>query len=176
MFADRYWALTPPPLSPAMQSCLTDDGSLTERLIATGRDFTVRVLYQGPSVAAPDENGLIGVETGAPVLARHVALLLDGVAVVVARSIARHGCPQWEPVLARGSRSLGLTLFGEDSAIIREPLHYCALSTGHPLFPLARGQDLEDAPRYAARRSNFLSHGAALNVCEVFLPVLESFL
>ncbi|TDR81453.1 chorismate--pyruvate lyase family protein [Paludibacterium purpuratum] len=176
MFADKYWAGNPPHLSPAMRSCLTEEGSLTERLIATGHDFSVRVLYQGPSAAAPDEAGLIGLDAGAPLTARHVALMLDGVCVVVARSIARSGCPIWEPVLARGSRSLGLTLFDRSSEIIRAPLHYRELHPGLALFNLARGLDLSDASRYAARRSNFILDAAALNVCEVFLPVLETFL
>jgi chorismate--pyruvate lyase len=136
----------------------------------------VRVLYQGPSCAAPDEADLVGSEAGAPLVARHVALSLDGMCVVVARSIARSGCPAWEPILARGNRSLGQTLFGANRSIIREPLHYSELHAGHPLFTLARGQDLEESPSYAARRSNFILDDAALNVCEIFLPVLESFL
>lgn len=176
MFANNQWVSTPPALSTALQSCLTDEGSLTERLIATGHDFAVRILYQGPSQAGNDEADLIGVAAGAPVTARHVALTLDGVCVVVARSIARPNDPVWMPILQRGSRSLGLTLFGADSAMIRTPLCYRVLSPGHPLFVLARGQDLEEAPRYVARRSSFVLQQATLNVCEVFLPVLESFL
>ncbi|BEV73501.1 MULTISPECIES: chorismate lyase [unclassified Paludibacterium] len=176
MFADTHWAATPPHTSALLQPWLTDSTSLTERLMATGREFAVRVLYQGPSVAASDEADLVGAAAGSPLSARHVALTLDGVCVVVARSIIRPGCPVWEPILQRGSRSLGLTLFSQDSAIIRQPLRYRELQPGHPLFALVRGQDMEEAPRYAARRSTFLLDGAALNVCEAFLPVLETFL
>jgi chorismate lyase len=176
MFADNQWAITPPEIRSETDRCLSGQGSLTERLIATGRAFAVTVLYQGLSEVRQDEHELIGEAAGAGVLARHVALSLDGVPVVVARSIARRHCPIWQPVLQRGSRSLGLTLFGADSPIVRAPMHYLDLDAGHPLFPLARGLDPTGGTHYRARRSNFILDGAALNVCEIFLPALETLL
>lgn len=176
MFADNHWASTAPLARSETDRCLLGTGSLTERLVATGHAFAVTVLYQGLSEVRQDEHDLIGAPSGAALLARHVALTLDGQAVVVARSIARAHCPVWQPVLQRGSRSLGLTLFGADSRIERAPMHYRDIEAGHPLFALARGFDTAPTARYPARRSNFILDGAALNVCEVFLPALEVFL
>lgn len=176
MFADNHWAATAPAVRSETDRCLIGTGSLTERLIATGHAFAVTLLYQGLSDVRQDEADLIGTPCGAGVLARHVALTLDGTPVVVARSIAQRHCPVWQPILQRGSRSLGLTLFGPESEIARAPMHYCRLDAGHPLFALAHGLDARQGRQYAARRSNFILDGAALNVCEVFLPTLEDFL
>jgi len=176
MFADNHWAATAPEIRSETDRCLTGQGSLTERLVATGHAFAVSVLYQGLSEVRQDEHALVGENAGSAVMARHVILLLDDTPVVVARSIARRHCPVWQPILQRGSRSLGLTLFGPDSPIQRAPMHYRELDTRHPLFAFARGHDAWHATCYAARRSNFVLDGAALNVCEVFLPALKEFL
>lgn len=79
----------------------------------------------------------------------------------------------WTPVLARGSRSLGLTLFA-DSGMLRHPLQFIA---GQPaqLALLAQAQhacwpDLSGP--LAARRSLFGAVNDALLVHEVFHPDL----
>lgn len=177
MFFDSYWETTPPPLSPELSDWLTDTGSLTMRLEATGHRFSVAVLQQGPNHVEPDEAGLIGLDNGATLYARHVALQLDGIAVVVARSITRIDNTDWIAILERGKRSLGLTLFGKDSGIIRNDMLYQDITAGHPLFVLAAQQVSHSAHlHFPARRSNFVLNGAALNVCEIFLPALENFL
>jgi chorismate--pyruvate lyase len=176
MFCYPSWNPHPPRAAPALTRWLTDQGSLTERLIATGQPFSVRVLHQGADSAQDDEAALIGLAPGAGLHARQVALELDGLCVVVARSITRLDSRSWISLLERGRRSLGLTLFGPDHRIVRKPLLYREIQPDHPLFILARGQDPSQATRYPARRSNFILDGAALNVCEIFLPALENFL
>jgi len=176
MFEPNSWCETPSGARADLRDWLTDLGSLTERLMATGRSFSVEVLQQTQLAAHPDEAELIGVVTGSTLYARHVALALDQTVVVVARSITRLNCPSWTPILQRGNRSLGLTLFDQNNGIRREVMLYRDLEIGHPLFSLARQHDASHAEHYPARRSNFILNGAALNVCEIFLPALESFL
>jgi len=177
MFFDSDWETTPPPLSPELSGWLTDMGSLTMRLEATGHRFSVSVLQQGSSRVEPDEAGLLGLDSGARIYARHVALQLDGIAVVVARSITHIDHTDWIAILERGKRSLGLTLFGNDNGIIRDDMLYQDISAGHPLFALAVQQVSHSTHlHFPARRSNFVLNGAALNVCEIFLPALEDFL
>ncbi|WP_232219826.1 chorismate lyase [Pseudogulbenkiania sp. MAI-1] len=176
MLLDTRWAATPPSLPPALLDCLTEPGSLTERLMSYGHDFAVTVLEQGDSRVHDDEAALLGLPVGAPLYARHVALTLDDTPVVVARSVTRLGCPAWHPILQRGSRSLGFTLFGGHAGIVREPLAYRELDATHPLFALAHAHDPASAHSYPARRSRFLLVNTPLIVCEVFLPALERFL
>ena len=176
MFQDTFWQPLPPAVPYSLVSWLTDTGSLTERLVRTGHAFSVEVLHQGLTPAQDDEADLIGVAPGEPVYTRHVALLLDGARVVAARSITQREATPWLDVLERGNRSLGLTLFGENSNIIREAMLYRELLPGHPLFTLAGELDPTRSSRYPARRSNFRLDGQALNVCEIFLPALEAFL
>ncbi len=68
-----------------------------------------------------------------------------------------------------GNRSLGSLLFTHP-LVIRQPLHYKALRSHHPLYRSAAAV-LTDAPdRLWARRSLFYLHDAPLLVTEVFLP------
>lgn len=176
MFLDIRWGISPPAPQTRLTDWLTDTGSLTERLAATGHAFSVSVLQQGPDLVSNDEMALIGVSAEAAIYARHVALMLDQTPVVVARSITRADSTHWLPILQRGKRSLGLTLFGPDSKINREALFYARVTSGHPLYPLAQQSDPSLSGDYAARRSNFVLDGQVMNVCEIFLPALEDFL
>jgi chorismate--pyruvate lyase len=166
------WRPEPPSCSPGVVGFLTEPGSLTDRLIATGLDFSVEQLYLGSDRATPDEADLLGLSPDSPVLARHVALSLGGDVVVVARSLCAAGCEVWSPILDRGGRSLGLTLFGIDSTISRGPLSFATISFPHPLFAIAQAMTA-DAARFPARRGRFSLHGRALIVQEAFLPALE---
>jgi chorismate--pyruvate lyase len=171
MIIDPYWQTTPPALAPEVRRCLTGRGSLTERLRATGHRFAVVPQAQGPAAPYPDEIGLLG--TGAPWV-REVTLTLDEVPVVIARSLCRSDCPVWRPILDRGARSLGLTLFGGELAITRHALHYRMLDATHPWFALAAALGI--AAPLPARRCGFELDGHLLYVCEAFLPALETFL
>lgn len=166
------WGWLPPEVPEAMRACLMEPGSLTERLIATGQVFAVEPLLLGASAAHPDEAVALGLDRGANLTARHVALTLDGVTVVVARSYCRLACPTWQPILDRGSRSLGFTLFSGEVELSRAALEFCIVTTGHPLFELAR-QRSAPAAGYPARRCRFILDGAPLYVCEAFPPALE---
>ena len=93
-----YWSASLPPGSPAWQACVGTRGSLTEHLMATGRQFSVDVLAQGAADVHDDVLDLLQVNAKQTVYARHVRLLLDGVPVVAARS-------------ARSEPSTGIRIF-----------------------------------------------------------------
>lgn len=167
------WGYLPPEASPLTLGCLMEPGSLTERLVASGRRFSVRVRWFGPDPAAPDEAPLLGFSAGAPMTVRHVALQLDGEDCVVARSFCRLDCPVWQPILDRGGRSLGLTLFSGEVPLVRGELEYALPAPGHPLNELAAECE-PSVLGYPARRCRFVLDGAPLVVCEAFLPALEA--
>ncbi|WP_229804907.1 chorismate--pyruvate lyase family protein [Paludibacterium paludis] len=175
MVTESLWRPDPLPVPPRLSGFLTETGSLTARLLATGEPFAVNLLPRENDLALPDELELFGLSTPTALNVRHVALTLAGVPVVVARSLSRPACPVWSPILDRGRRSLGLTLFSGDMPVVREPLRYRRLEEDHWLFGLARRHDEASAGHYPARRSRFLLDGEILTVCEVFLPALERF-
>lgn len=165
------WNQHPPPEHPGTFGCLTEPGSLTDRLIATKHEFTVTLLRFGEDVAAPDEAHLVGIRPGDAITRRHVALSLGGQRVVMARSFCRRACKTWYPILNRGSNSLGLTLFSSGVDLVRNALEFATVGPDHPLFTLA--QEGEIAASFSARRCRFEMQDAPLVVCEVFLPGLE---
>lgn len=167
------WGAAPPEQTPAaLAGWLCETGSLTERLLASGRAFAVEVLAQGVEPAWPDEAVALGLATGAPALAREVRLTLDGTPYVYARSLCRADSPAWAGVLARGSRSLGLTLFGEPG-IARHPLDFCAGSAADLALLAHARAALPGAGNWLhARRSLFGPLDDALLVHEVFHPLL----
>jgi chorismate lyase len=169
---DGMWGWVPPEAPEATLGCLMEPGSLTERLIGSGKGFAVELLFLGDGVAHPDEAGSVGALPGEILGVRHVALTLDGTTVVTARSYCRQGCPVWFPILDRGGRSLGFTLFSGEVALTRGALEFASVAAGHPLFELAR-QRAPDVATFPARRCRFELNGAPLVVCEVFLPALE---
>ena len=82
---DQY---TSAELASKVRFWLTDDGSLTGRLIDLKRgDFQVQRLYQGWQVPLPSERRLLALPSRQLALVREVALLLAGQAVVFARSV-----------------------------------------------------------------------------------------
>ncbi|AXE28990.1 chorismate lyase [Chromobacterium phragmitis] len=174
MVNEVLWREAPPVLPASILDCLTEPASLSLRLQAGGRRFAVTVLSQGEDRVQADEAEALDLAEGEPVHARHVLLTLDGTPVVYARSAVAPSCPSWLPVLARGSRSLGLTLFGELPALRREPLRYGLLANGHPLA--AAAARVEPAASYPARRCRFLLDGSPLLLTELFLPALKDLL
>ena len=171
MIQDTHWLPQPPDLAPGLLAFVSEAGSLTERLLATGHRFGVQVLSQGASQANPDELALLALPADSLLYARHVLLTLDDTPVVYARSIARLDCPVWQPILDRGSRSLGLTLFGGLPQLQRGPLHYQQLGPAHPLHQACHSTTAQ----LPARRCRFVLEQAPLVVCELFLPALEDF-
>lgn len=107
----------------AMTLWLTDRRSLTSRILARCRRFSVRVLSQALAVPHPDERAQLGLRAGELAWVREVLLVADGEVVVYARSILPRthlrGC--WRLFRGVGGRSLGAVLF-DDPRIERRPL------------------------------------------------------
>lgn len=133
--------------------------SLTAALKASGAAFSVRVRFQGESEAIGDDERL-----AARHYVREVHLLLDGVAVVWARSVCAAEAQGWREVLDCGNASLGARLFGGEVEAVRSDFEYLQ---GHV-------PELRD-PVWM-RRSRFTCQEQTLLLTEAFLPTLARFL
>lgn len=152
---------------------LRDEGSLTRRIQQRCKVFTVRPLRSSLARVAYDESALLGFPPDRYAFSREVFLCADGKPVVFAHSTCarEHLRGAWSTVRGLGNRSLGTLLFAHP-LIERQPLHYKALRSHHPLYKSASAILDEIPERLWARRSLFHLHGAPLLVTEVFLPAI----
>ena len=146
-------------LNPPWPRALLATQSLTAALKATGAAFAVRVRFQGETEALFARERL-----AARHYAREVELLLDGVAVVWARSVCDAASQRWREVLACGEQPLGAKLFGGEVEAKRSDFVYFT-----DKVPGA------DAPVWM-RASRFVCAGETLLLTEAFLPALAAFL
>ncbi|WP_231895268.1 chorismate lyase [Vogesella sp. LIG4] len=174
MTTQPHWSDILPLPAGRLADCIGTQGSLTEYLMASGQPFAVQVLAQGETAVLPDEQEILQVSANTMVYARHVCLTLAGEPVVVARSVTRPDCQVWRPILERGARSLGFTLFGGLPELQRDALQFAEVQAPHGLYQLAAGHAAN--PALLARRCRFALDAAPLLVCEVFLPALENYL
>ncbi|MDZ7783371.1 MAG: chorismate lyase [Halioglobus sp.] len=154
-------------LPPACRRWLTDDGSLTSRLIGLNRgEFRVQRLFQGWAVPLPSERSLLATGERRLALIREVVLWLGDEQVVFARSIF--------PLSSLGgslahlrrlqNKSLGAILFSHPR-MRRSPFELAHLAGDSDYLP----QELrQEAPAWG-RRSRFDIEGSKLMVSEVFL-------
>jgi chorismate--pyruvate lyase len=154
-------------LAPPLRLWLTDNGSLTERLIAGGQgDFSVQRLYQGWEVPLPSECTFLELPARQLALVREVALQLGGDAVVFARSVF--------PMASLGgslahlrrlqNRSLGAILF-KHPGMRRSPFELALIPGDSPYLP----EHLQQPEPAWGRRSRFDLGGKKVMVSEVFL-------
>ncbi|NQX87382.1 MAG: chorismate lyase [Halioglobus sp.] len=146
---------------------LTDSGSLTEKLIASGRGtFSVRRLFQGWQAPLPSERILLALPQRQLSLVREVVLLLDSAPVVFARSI--FPCASLAGDLSHlrhlQSRSLGAILF-KHPGMRRHPFEIALMPGDSDYIPAAFHQE---EPAWG-RRCRFEVNGKKLMVSEVFL-------
>ena len=162
------------PSHPTVRAWLHADGSLTARLRMLGT-VEVVVLRQSSQLLWKAEQDDLQCCTGH---VREVALLVNGIPAVWARSAASHRAVQgpWKALSDLGSRPLAELLF-QGRHILRDPLRshhllrhgliechlrnaWFGLSPGKPAIPL---------PRWA-RSSVFRHQGQPLRVMEAFAP------
>lgn len=167
---DRYWQSLILG-SAGYTPWLRDEGSLTRRIQLRCKIFTVRPVHSGLARVACDEATLLGLPYDRNAFSREVFLYADGKPVVFAHSACAHEHLRgaWGAVRGLGNRSLGTLLFTHP-LVKRQPLHYKALHSNHPLYHSAIAVLGDAPPRLWARRSLFIVRGAALLVTEVFLP------
>jgi chorismate--pyruvate lyase len=154
-------------LAPELRVWLTDDGSLTEHLIASDRGkFAVQRLYQGWEVPLPSERRLLALPARQLALVREVALLLGGDVVVFARSIFPISSLAGSLAHLRRlqNKSLGAILF-KHPGMHRHPFELAHMPGDSDYLPKSLRQS---APAWG-RRCRFEIEGKKLMVSEVFL-------
>ena len=176
---DHFWHTLSSGCDAALRPWLHDHGSLTQRIQQRCKEFSVLPVRSGLARIAYDEAALLGIAPNRLAYSREVFLYADGKPVVFAHSTcaSEHLRGAWKAMRGLGNRSLGSLLFTHP-LVIRQPLHFKALRSHHPLHVgrvLTRHVGLKpDLPIIPdtlwARRSLFTLHGAPLLVTEVFLP------
>lgn len=156
---------------------LTNQQSLTSRLVARCAQFQVQRLQQHAARCLPDECEAIGLSKRIRVMERDVLLRCDGVAVVYAHTVVplTANASQWPLFASLGNKSLGTTLFS-DPLVVRGALNFALLRTTHPLMRRIASLNLlgSQTTTLHARRSLFTRHGSSLLVTEVFLPAITA--
>lgn len=177
----RHQSLSPrarwlksPVNSGAYRSWLLEQGSLTQRLKATSKNFSVQPLLQTRSRPAHDEAYLLGLLAHQKDWVREVMLMDGNASKVFAHSVlpskSLHG--DWQGLVRLGNQPLGAALFA-NPCIVRTPLQFKKLSRQHALYRQAT-KYLPNLPSVLwARRSIFrLNQSRAMLVTEVFLPAV----
>lgn len=146
---------------------LAAEGSLTARLSAHGH-FQVELLYQGAGRCLPHEARALALPRPRRVIVRHVRLRVDGLAVVLARSVVSPSAlaRSWRLLRGLGNRPLGAALW-MDPKIRRERPLFGLLPRTHPLL---RGNG-PDVP-VPARCARFWLQDEPLLLIEAFLPAI----
>jgi chorismate--pyruvate lyase len=149
---------------------LLDEGSLTRRLVDSGQRFRVQRLHQGWGTPRHSEQRTLGCPRRGAALIREVALLLDEVPVVFARSVFpyRSLCGSLAHLRRLEASSLGAILFS-DPSMRRSPFRVACLAPHSAYLPPALRQP---EPAWA-RRSVFSVAGQRLLVSEVFLAAFR---
>jgi chorismate--pyruvate lyase len=147
---------------------LLDEGSLTERLVrASGGQFQVQLLRQCWGAPTADERITLGMAQREVALLRETILMGRQQAWVYARSVIPAATLTGHNRCLRslGNRSLGSWLF-QAHDMQRSPFQVSLLAPDNVLVPAELQQD----QHLWGRRSRFEVSGAALLVCEIFLP------
>ena len=158
-----------------MRGWLTDNASLTLKLIAHSEDFHVCCLRQKRSLCLADEFAMVGLSRRSQVQEREVVLQCDGRPVVFAHTIVplSASASDWPFFSTLGERSLGTTLFG-DTRVVQGKPQFARLRAPHPLVRracAALGID-KFASSLFARRCLYRRRNGVLLVTELFLPAI----
>jgi chorismate lyase len=154
-------------LSPEQRTWLCDDGSLTARLMASGRgEFSVLRLHQAWAVPLPSERRLLELPSRQLALVREVVLLLGGDSVVFARSVFPVSSLSGSLGHLRRlqNKSLGAILF-KHPGMRRYPFELARMAGDSDYLP----NNLHQSEPAWGRRSRFEIGGKRLMVSEVFL-------
>ncbi|MBR8654448.1 chorismate lyase [Achromobacter sp. Marseille-Q0513] len=160
-------------LSPEQWQGLGSPGSLTDRLRRLG-EFRLCVREERTDAAGDDEARAMGLAPGAPCWLREVAMSVDGVECVAARSLTPLAASwdEWRGMRGLSERPLGSMLY-DDPEVWRSPFEVARLTAGSALFLMA-GAVTQDAGATSsglwARRSLFWRRAQPLLVAECFLP------
>ncbi|HJV75553.1 MAG TPA: chorismate lyase [Noviherbaspirillum sp.] len=160
-----------------MRDWLTDNMSLTVKLMARSSYFRVRRLRQERGLCLTDEFEMVQLPRRCCVQEREVLLQCDGQPMVYAHTIVPLSATtcDWPFFGTLGERSLGTTLFG-DPRVVRGKLQYARLHAQHPLVrraSAALGGRVFETPLFA-RRCLYRRKNGVLLVTELFLPAIAN--
>jgi chorismate--pyruvate lyase len=176
------WIACPAPsVSKLQREWLTRPGALTQGLRQLGT-LRLRVLSERVCRASDDEAARLDLHPGSALWQREVCMSVEGVACVVAHSVASLTATQghWQALRRLRNRPLADILY-QDRTIVRSDFEFTTLALGMPLYQLSHLRELshlsqlsEAEPalgqRVLARRSVFERAGQPLLVAEAFLP------
>ncbi len=150
---------------------LQDRGSLTRRIQARCKHFSVKPVFQALSKVYGDELEVMGLRHQEVAMVREVFLYCGGMPVVFAHSVIARKNLQgaWRGLSRLGNKSLGTLLF-TNPRIRRTPLVFKKISHGHFLYDRACAHLSVKPVSLWARRSMFSLYGQSILVTEVFLP------
>lgn len=159
-----------------MRFWLTDNMSLTQKLMAHSTHFRVARLQQERARCLADECTMIALPRRACVQQREVMLYCDGRPVVYAHTVMplTATASDWPFFRSLGERALGISLFG-DPRVEQGNLQYARLHIEHPLMRRARAALANEslaAPLFA-RRCLYRRGNGVLLVTELFLPAIS---
>ena len=157
----------------AARDWLTDQGSLTRRIIGHCPQFSVRHVSQRWGRADLDEALMCSLNAKPTALLREVFLYCHETPVVFAHSVLPHSSLRgaWTKLGKLGNRPLGAALFA-NPCVRRVALEFKRLDPRHPLYRRACARFDRRPPYLWARRSLFKLQGRRILVTEVFLPTL----
>lgn len=152
---------------PQLKNWLLDTGSLTERLQANCRTFSVQLLGQKVVPVTLEERQQLG-QISEDIIVREVILKGDDCPWVFARSLMPVSlCEDGVDDLANlGTKPLGKVIFN-DNRFIREPFQVCQLNKNNGLLSKLGGLSSQEL---WGRRSVFSYLNFKMMVAEVFLP------
>lgn len=149
-----------------VRSWLLDDGSLTQHLLNTGKQFSLERWHQRWEAPRPNERKLLHMPLKELAMVRQIVMRLDGKAVVYARSVFPVSTLDGPLLRLRRlhNKSLGAFLFSRPD-MRRSPFQVALLAGDDPYLPESLHQDTEAW----ARRSCFQVAAKPMLVSEVFL-------
>lgn len=167
--ANPHWqheTVVPGPLLAPVRHWLLDDGSLTQHLLNTGRQFSLQRWQQCWESPSLDECRRLNMRYRERAMIRQVVLRLDGNAMVYARSVFPVSTLRGPLLRLRrlANQSLGAFLFARND-MRRSPFELALLDGDHSYLPAA----LHQQEAAWARRSCFQVAGKSMLVSEVFL-------
>jgi chorismate--pyruvate lyase len=161
-----------------MRDWLTDQASLTVKLIRRSSRFRVQRLRQRIALCLADEFAEVGLRRRGRVREREVLLRCDEVPVVFAHTVVPLAATasDWPFFGGLGEKSLGSTLFG-DPRVRQGRLQFARLRPAHPLARrAAAAAGVQAAGVLYARRCLYRRRRGLLLVTEVFLPAIDGLL
>ncbi len=167
------WTSHPrPAVTSTQKKWLMRPGALTAGLRSFG-SLELRVLAEFASGLTPDESTGLLRHVRSPIWVREVAMSINGLDCVVARSvtplIASHSI--WQGIRKLQSRPLADILY-QDRSIVRSAFEVCQINRQMPIYATCH-RVLKKACSYdklLARRSVFWRQNTPLLVAECFLP------